>query len=221
MFAGPLGAIAGAYLGHSLEKGKEKINPRSVFQINMISILSYVVKVDGEVAREEIETVLALFRKLGFGQQDLAMMSRAFEIALRQNIDLKTTCDNFRDSSRYEECLMLLRMVYMVVMADQKFHAKEKEAIIQIVDYLGIHYDDNMSIQAEFLKTADKHYKILVLTRGATLVEVKKAYRNLALKHHPDRVNHLGEEYRKIAEEKFKEINEAHQIISKELAGTH
>jgi DnaJ like chaperone protein len=49
---------------------------------------------------------------------------------------------------------------------------------------------------------------------------VKKAYRNLALTHHPDRVSHLGEEYRKIAEEKFKEISEAYEVIVKELAVT-
>ena len=220
MFAGPLGAIAGAYLGHSFEAGKEKMDARSVFQINLMSILSYVVKVDGDIDRSEIETVLAIFQKLGFASRDLAMISKAFEIALKQDIDLKVTCDNFRKYSRYEECLMLLRMVYMVVMADQKFHPKEKEAILQIVDYLGIHYDDHMSIQAEFLQTADKYYAILGLTRGATLAEVKKAYRNLALTHHPDRVGHLGEEYRKIAEEKFKEISEAHQMILKELAVT-
>lgn len=220
MFAGPLGAIAGAYLGHSFASGKEKVDARSVFQINLISILSYVVKIDGEIARVEIDTVLKFFQKLGFSPHDVAMLSRAFEAALKEDIDLKSTCDNFRNYSRYEECLMLLRMVYMVVMADGQFHAKEKEAIIQIVDNLGIHYDDHMSIQAEFLKSAEKHYEILGLTRGANLAQVKKAYRNLALRHHPDRVSHLGEEYRKIAEEKFKEISEAHEVIVKELAVT-
>jgi len=217
MFAGPIGAIAGAYLGHSIEAGKEKMDERSIFQINMISILSYVVKVDGNISRVEIETVLKIFQKCGFSPYDMAKMSKAFDAALKQDIDLKSTCENFRKFSRYEECLMLLRMVYMVVMADQQFHAKEKEAIIHIVDYLGIHYDDNMSIQAEFLKTGDKYYEILGLTRGATKSQVKKAYRNLALKHHPDRVSHLGEEYQKIAEEKFKEISAAQEIILKEL----
>ena len=75
-------------------------------------------------------------------------------------------------------------------------------------------------LPAEFLKSADKYYEILGLKKGATLAEVKKAYRNLALTHHPDRVSHLGEEYRKIAEEKFKEISEAHQKILQELAVT-
>jgi len=219
MFGGPLGAIAGAYLGHTFEKGKEKMGARSVFQINLISILSYVVKVDGDIDKAEIETVLGLFQKLGFGPHELMMMSKAFQVALSQNIDLKSTCENFRKCSSYEECLLLLRMVYMVVMADQKFHAKEKEAIIHIVDYLGIDFDDHASIKAEYLKSADQYYEMLGLKRGATLSEVKKAYRNLALKHHPDRVSHLGDEYRKIAEEKFKTINEAHQIILKELVG--
>jgi len=218
MFAGPIGAIAGAYLGHSFEKGKEKIDARSIFQINLISILSYVVKVDGEVAKAEIDTVLHLFKQLGFGAHDMSMMARAFETALKQDIDLKETCENFRKCSRYEECLMLLRMVYMIVMADQKYHAKEKEAIIHIVDYLGIHYDDHMSIQAEYRQTADKYYEILGLKRGATLAQVKKSYRNLALTHHPDRVSHLGEEYRTIAEEDFKKISEAYQAVIKELA---
>lgn len=217
MFAGPIGAIAGAYLGHSLIKGKEELDSRSVFQINLISILSFVVKSDGEIARVEIETVLMIFKKLGFGLQDLAMMSRAFEAALKQDIDLKNTCENFKNYSRYEERLMLLSMVYMVVMADQKYHAKEKDAITKIVDYLGIHTDDHMSIQAEYHKGADQFYEILGLTKGATLAEVKKAYRSLALTHHPDRVGHLGYEYRKIAEEKFKKISEAYQIINQEL----
>ena len=133
---------------------------------------------------------------------------------------MSTTLFNFDQYSRYEENLMLLRMVYMVVMADQKVHTKEKEAIDQIVDYLGIHHDDHMTIRAQFTQTADKYYEILGLTRGATLAQVKKSYRNLALTHHPDRVGHLGEEYRNIAEEKFKAISEAHQMILKEFAVT-
>jgi len=150
---------------------------------------------------------------------ELSMMSKAFKVALTQDIDLRSTCENFRKCSSYEECLLLLRMVYMVVMADQKFQPQEKEAIIHIVDYLGIDYDDHASIKAEYIESGDKYYEILGLKRGATVSEVKKAYRNLALKHHPDRVSQLGEEYRKIAEEKFKAINEAHQIILKELVG--
>ena len=72
----------------------------------------------------------------------------------------------------------------------------------------------------EFLKTDDKYYKILGLQQGASITEVKKAYRKLALQHHPDRVAHLGKEYADVATEKFKTINEAYGKVTKELQMT-
>jgi DnaJ like chaperone protein len=56
-------------------------------------------------------------------------------------------------------------------------------------------------------------YEILGLRRGASMEEVRKAYRELAAKYHPDKVSHLGEEFRALAEQRFKEINEAYQAI--------
>ena len=56
-------------------------------------------------------------------------------------------------------------------------------------------------------------YEVLGLRRGATLEEVKKAYRELAGKYHPDKVSHLGDEFKVLAERRFKEINEAYQEI--------
>ena len=52
------------------------------------------------------------------------------------------------------------------------------------------------------------YYKVLGLSRGATEEEVKKAYRKLALKFHPDKNKSAG------AEEKFKEIAEAYEVLS-------
>jgi DnaJ-class molecular chaperone with C-terminal Zn finger domain len=52
------------------------------------------------------------------------------------------------------------------------------------------------------------YYDILGVPRNATLDEIKKAYRELALKYHPDRNKS------KEAEEKFKEINEAYAVLS-------
>jgi DnaJ like chaperone protein len=58
-------------------------------------------------------------------------------------------------------------------------------------------------------------YKILEVSPDATNEEVKKAYREAAKKHHPDKVGHLGEDVRKAAEEKFARVNEAYDRIKK------
>ena len=59
----------------------------------------------------------------------------------------------------------------------------------------------------------DDCYKILEVSPDATDEEVKKAYRVAAMKHHPDKVSHLGEDVRKKAEEKFAKVNEAYDKI--------
>ncbi len=219
MFAGPLGAIAGVYLGGSVDtqrKQKGGIDEKSIFQINLISILSYVVKVDQKISREEIQVILNVFQKMGYGAYQMEIIQRTLQFALNQTINLRETCENFKKASKYEERLMLLRIVYLVVEADGVIHPNEKKAIEDIVELLEIRTEDFHSLQAEFLKTHDRYYEVLNLKRGATKVEIKKAYHKLELSHHPDRVAHLGEEYAKIAKEKFQKINEAYQHVLKE-----
>jgi len=220
MFAGPLGAIAGVYLGGSIDAQRKQqggIDEKSIFQINLISILSYVVKVDHEISREEIQTILNVFQKMGYGPHQMEIIQRTLQFALNQEIDLRSTCENFKQASKYEERLMLLRIVYLVVMADGVVHANEKKTIEDIVAFLDIQAEDFHSLQAEFLKTHDQYYEVLNLKRGVTKTAVKKAYRKLALTHHPDRVAHLGEEYVKVAKENFQKINEAYHHVLKEV----
>jgi len=57
-------------------------------------------------------------------------------------------------------------------------------------------------------------YEVLGVNREASIDEIKRAYRRLAGKYHPDKVNHLGEEFRGLAEKKFKEIQEAYQELA-------
>src|SRR5471032_2526761 len=55
------------------------------------------------------------------------------------------------------------------------------------------------------------YYEILGVPRDAVLADIKKVYRSLALKYHPDRV---PEAEKKVAEERFKEISEAYGVLS-------
>ena len=56
-------------------------------------------------------------------------------------------------------------------------------------------------------------YMVLGIKKNATSAEIRKAYRELANKYHPDKVSHLGEEFKKLADIRFKEIQNAYQKL--------
>ena len=56
-------------------------------------------------------------------------------------------------------------------------------------------------------------YQVLGIKRNASQEEIKLAFKQLANKYHPDKVHHLGEEFRELAENRFKEIQDAYQAL--------
>lgn len=56
-------------------------------------------------------------------------------------------------------------------------------------------------------------WSVLGIGRDASLEEIKRAYRQLAMTYHPDKMIHLGEEFRELAENRFKEIQRAYQEL--------
>ena len=58
------------------------------------------------------------------------------------------------------------------------------------------------------------YYEVLEIDKGASEAEIKKAYRKAAMKYHPDKFTNASEKEKKEAEDKFKEANEAYQVLS-------
>lgn len=92
----------------------------------------------------------------------------------------------------------------------------ESNVIREIAGYLQLGRSDFESIKAMFFKNTDSAYTILEIDKNATDAEVKKAYRKMAKKYHPDKLGHMDEAYRKGAEEKFRKVQEAYEQIQKE-----
>ena len=116
----------------------------------------------------------------------------------------------------YHARLQLIHFLFGVSHSDGHVHVKEVEMIEMITKYLGINASDFLSIKAMFYKDADAAYKILEIDSDATDAEVKKAYRKMAVKYHPDKLSHLGEDFQKAAKEKFQKVNESYETIKKE-----
>lgn len=67
-----------------------------------------------------------------------------------------------------------------------------------------------------FYRDANSDYKVLAIEPTATEEEIKKAYRQMAIRYHPDKVAQMGEEYQKGANEKFQQIQQAYENIKKQ-----
>ena len=95
---------------------------------------------------------------------------------------------------------------------------KEELDVLKRIAYgIGISDYDFNSIKSMFIVVGkDSDYEILGITKDATNDEVKKAYKKMAMKHHPDKVAGMGEEVTRKATEKFQAINEAYERIKKE-----
>ena len=111
--------------------------------------------------------------------------------------------------------LELMHVLFGLSASDGEIHPEEIKIIHIIANYLNISKKDYESIKAIFIKDIDSAYKILEISSSASDSEVKKAYRKMAVKYHPDKVAHLGKEIQKTAEEKFKAVNNAYQQLKK------
>ena len=118
--------------------------------------------------------------------------------------------------ARYESRLQLLHFLFGIAQADGSVSEVEWLKIESFSRYLRVRPIDFESIKAMFIKQVDGAYKILEVDKSATDAEIKKAYRDLAKRHHPDKVQHLGEAYLKAAREKFQNIQKAYEQIKSE-----
>jgi DnaJ like chaperone protein len=116
----------------------------------------------------------------------------------------------------YSSRLQLMHLLFGVSMADGGVTPQEESVIEKISSFLGISSSDFLSIKNMFIPDTDALYKILEIDSSASDEEVKKAYRRMAMKYHPDKVSHLGDDIKKSAGQKFRKVNEAYQKIKKE-----
>jgi DnaJ like chaperone protein len=111
----------------------------------------------------------------------------------------------------------LIHFLFGIAKADGTVTQDEERQIYTIAGYLGISSRDYESIKAMFYSSKDNAYKILEIDKDASVDEIKKAYRKMAKKYHPDRLVHLGKEHQAGAEEKFRQVQEAYEQLQKEL----
>lgn len=216
---GIFGGIIGYAIGSLLEK-KVKTEYRGGeqqgdFIMGLLILTAAVMKADGKVMKSELNFVKEYFTK-NFGNDNLQNRLDILRQLLDKNIDVYQTCEKIRISFPYATKLQLLHYLFGIAVADNDCTKAEKDLIERIANLIGLSQADYKSIEAMYFQVTDSAYVILQVERNATDEEVKRAYKRMCIKYHPDKVAHLGEEAQKAANEKFQEINNAYEQIKKE-----
>ncbi|MDH3697835.1 MAG: TerB family tellurite resistance protein [Flavobacteriaceae bacterium] len=186
------------------------------FELHLLSLCSIVIKADGQVSQRELDYVRQYFLQT-YGKEKANAIFRTFnDVINKREVSAQRIGSFLAQRTRYEVRLQLLHFLFGIARADGTVSIAESKKIREIAGYLRIHLRDFESIKAMFIKEADTAYKILEIQKTATDDEVKKAYRKMAKKYHPDKVRSDNEAIKKGAEEKFKEVQKAYEQIQKE-----
>lgn len=243
-FGGPIGAIIGLALGSIIDatagekrspflgQGKSQNRRQTTysrqtrqrpqtqsgdFEVSLLILASIVIKADGVQDQRELDFVRQQFAGM-YGKERANHAFKLFKNINKQtNISTRQVCLQIKQMMDHASRLQLMHFLFGIAKADGTVTEDEVKQIYTIAGYLGISSRDYESIKAMFYNSSENAYKILEIEKGATVDEIKKAYRKMAKKYHPDKVIHLGKEHQKGAEEKFRQVQEAYEQIQKEL----
>lgn len=226
---GPIGSILGFAVGSFIDGfSKEDIelartygasgaNAQSGdFEVSLLLLSSVVIKADGNVNERELLFVREHFKRM-YGEERANNAFKLFKVFIKNNeISTPQICTQIRQNLTHASRLQLIHFLFGIANADGAVHEVEVNAIKTIAGYLYVNPHDFESIKAMFYNSSDSAYRILEIEKTVTNDEVKLAYRKMAKKYHPDKLQHLGAEHIKGAEEKFKQVSIAYEQIQKE-----
>ena len=220
---GPLGAIIGYYIGSALEddsRSESGTDPRydqgqrNSFLISLLVLSAAVIKADGKVTSAEIAKLREFFAR-NFGAQAANEAEKIVKEIVHKDFNIYEVCGQVRSCMDYSQRMQLYHYLVSLGACDGLMQC-EVDILEVIATNIGLSKGDADSILALFRPSNDANYKILGISPEATDEEVKKAYRRMAVKYHPDKVATLGEDVQKAAEEKFKAVSQAYEAICRE-----
>lgn len=232
-FGGPIGALLGFALGSIYDSasgdvmnwGEPQQEPQyrsrtrtttGDFEASLLILTAAVMKADNSVKKSELEFVKRFL--IGqFGEAKAREQLLLLREILKRPIEIRQVSMQIRAFMDHSSRLQLMHYLFQLANADNEMHGNEIDILTRIASYLGISKADFMSIKAMFVvENKESVYQILEISMSATNEEVKKAYRRMAVKYHPDKVSHLGPEHQSAAKEKFQKLTEAYERIKKE-----
>ncbi|TVZ56570.1 DnaJ like chaperone protein [Lutibacter sp. Hel_I_33_5] len=233
-FGGPIGGIIGfavgsfvdGFSGDDFSKEQEKYARQSRvggkaeiqsgdFEISLLVLAAIVIKADGKIDKRELEYVRQQFIGM-YGKQRAENAFKLFKGIIKKQISARQVCMQIRQHMPHASRLQLIHFLFGIAKADNFVETSEVDEIKKIAGYLYINQRDFDSIKAMFFNEINNAYTILEIDKNATVAEIKKAYRKMVKKYHPDKLQGMGKEHINGAEAKFQKVQEAYDQLKKE-----
>ena len=242
---GPIGGLLGYFIGRAISSDSDSQsdnqsgnhhgpyrNTGTQNDINaaLMVLIAAVMKADGQVKKSELSYVKR-FLLQNYGEEGGKQMLKVLQQLVERDIPIDQVCLQIKVNTDYNTRYHMVDFLFGISGSDGEFHQTELNMLRLIAQYLGISQSDYISIherhvgygKSSYSSTRNTTYsrdpyKVLGITKEATDDEVKKAYRRMAMKYHPDRVAGMSEEMQRNAAEQMKEINEAYEVIKQRRA---
>jgi DnaJ like chaperone protein len=231
MLGGPLGAIAGAALGHHLVDKAQRYGigetrleyaeqTQAAYFVSMFSILGKLAKADGVVTQDEIAVVDRFINGLNTGEREKAFARQVFNEAKESAYSLDDFALQFYQVSQGQPTVLLsfLDLLFQIAAADNRLHPAEEAALRSVKGVFRITDNQYDNLKGAYFKDTDRYYKVLDSTPETPIKEIKANYKKLVKDFHPDVIVSKGlpEEFTDFATKRFREIQEAYEAIRRD-----
>lgn len=236
------GYFLGLYVENDLRGIDRAGRSADMTKTAIVKLTAAVIKADGYIDKQEILFAKYFFIK-SFGKKSARVMLAALKNAVNKHIYIDKPCLHLNRVYGYQKRTILIKFLMDLARSDNGFiSGAEDEIISRIADLLGFYkttytqqedneyygkqdyshssrqgYNDygNTSSSSATKIELEECYELLGLSSNATDEEIKKAYRAMVLKYHPDKLYGLDEESLKEANDYFLKIGEAYEKIKK------
>ncbi len=195
----------------------------------LVSLLVRLAELDGPINRREVGAIRQFFqRDLGYDDERLLWIRDLIKEARRESETVETLCHRIAANYALQERFIVLQVLLRVAQSDGPVSPRETRFIESIAALLGLGefvrsfghsesfaggYGYRQARAQTGPSDVDKALGVLGLQRGASAQDIKHAWRRLSKENHPDRAAHLGEEFRKMAEQRMRGINGAYETL--------
>ncbi|WP_376691795.1 co-chaperone DjlA [Wenzhouxiangella sp. EGI_FJ10409] len=234
------GLIAGALLGYGVGYLMTRVLlPRGLgaiqrqFLDSTFAVMGALCKADGQVTRDEIRVAEQYFGKLGLSSEQRQAARASFNRGKAEGFDLAAEIEHLRAVVRGNQPMLqlFLQVQLSAIAADGVLHEAEHDMLLRVARLLGLSEIDLKRLEAMLrgvsgasagggaggrdAQPLEDHYAVLGVDPSASDAEVKKAYRRLMSKYHPDKLASSGmpENMRSVAKERVREIRKAYDEI--------